>query len=68
MNNSDTAVLAYVVVDPTAWYEHVQEVFGDRAEEVLRMKVDRWRAEYEVESAKPGYLPRRYREETTGHG
>lgn len=57
MNDADRAVLAYVVVDPDAWYEHVEATFGN-PEEVLRAKVNRWKAEYQVAASAPGYLPR----------
>lgn len=48
MLKEDLEVLAWVVVDPDAWYANAVKVFGDeRAQEMLASKLARWRPMYQ---------------------
>ena len=59
MTNDQKAVLAHVVVDPDAWYQHAINTFGqEQADQFLEKKVERHRADYELESQKSGYKNR----------
>lgn len=64
MTREQKAVLAHVVVDPDAWYAHVLARFGEeRAAQALADKVARWRPQYEMSKAAPGYKTRAERDE-----
>ncbi len=55
MTEEQRAVLAHVVIDPDAWYDHAISVFGrQKARECLVEKVDRWRPSYEDALAQEG--------------
>lgn len=52
MTEPEREVLAFVVVDPDAWYEHVLKTFGkERAEELLRAKVATHWSAYKIARA-----------------
>jgi hypothetical protein len=60
------AVLAHVVVDPDAWYENAVTQLGEeQGHQAMLDKVERWSAEYAVESVKPGYMTRAQREQVS---
>lgn len=65
MTPVDKQVLANVVIDPDAWYDHVLKTFGEqRANAMLAAKVERHYADYVRESEKPDYQNRAMREES----
>lgn len=71
LTTNELAVLAHVVLDPVAWWEHAQSKDGSdgkralNAEAGLVAKVQRWSGEYEAALARDGadYQTRLEREE-----
>lgn len=70
LKETERAVLAHVVIDPDAWWAHVQATFDEkRAEAALSEKVERWRPSYVAAAKLPDYVGRAERErraEATG--
>ena len=63
MTPRQRAVLAYIVVDPGAWYQHAVNEFGQQlADTHLQAKVSRWADEHARESRKQGYKTRAERD------
>lgn len=63
MTPIDRQVLANVVVDVDAWYDHALKTFGEaRATAMLAAKVERHYQNYVSESAKPDYKTRAERD------
>jgi len=59
MNNEQKLILAHVVVDPNAWYQHSINTFGqEKADKFLAEKVARHRSDYEEAVKKPDYKNR----------
>lgn len=58
MTKTEKDILAHVVVDPDGWYAHAVAVFGAKADDVLKEKIDKYRASYNVSSASAGYKDR----------
>ena len=69
LTSNERAVLAHVVIDPVAWWEHVQSKDGSdgkrklSAEACLATKVTRWQGEYDTALAAGGYQTRAEQEE-----
>jgi len=71
LTTNERAVLAHVVIDPVAWWEHVQSKDGSdgkralNAEACLAVKVQKYSGEYEAALARDGadYQTRAEREE-----
>ena len=62
MTDAQRAVLAHVVLDPDAWLANAITSLGEEAAaQAMLQKVGRWQDTYDVEKAKPGYLPRAQR-------
>ena len=63
MNDEQKLVLAHVVIDPDAWYQHAINTFGqEKANQFLAEKVARHKPAYEQAIKKPGYKNRAERE------
>ena len=65
LTQEETAVLAHVVLDPSAWWTHAVNTFGERrAEAALAAKVARWVPSYlsALESDGAAYKSRAVRE------
>jgi hypothetical protein len=63
MNNEQKLVLAHVVVDPDAWYEHAITTFGqEKADQFLAEKVTRHQADYDKAAKESNYKNRAQRE------
>lgn len=59
LTEEDKAVLAHVVADPVAWFNHAMLTVGESA---VGAKVDKYRAEYLAQKDLPGYQTRAERE------
>lgn len=62
MTADERAVLAHVVLDPDAWWEHVNVAANVDAETALAQKVARWRPAYLAAVAAGNYKNRAQRE------
>ena len=63
LKRDDRVILAHVVVDPDAWYEHAVRQFGEEvADKHLAAKIARWKGDYEAAVARVGYKTRAERE------
>ena len=59
MNNEQKLILAHVVVDPDAWYQHAINTFGqEKADQFLKEKVAKHKPSYEEAIKKPDYKNR----------
>lgn len=58
MTSEQREVLAYIVVDPDAWFSHVEREFGEYAEIILEDKVAKWKPFYVAAKARDGDLYR----------
>lgn len=63
MNDYQKSVLAFVVVDPDAWYQHSVATFGESiAQQHLQEKVTKYQAEYDEAIKNSEYKTRVERE------
>lgn len=62
LTTNERAVLAHIVVDPDAWWEHATDWPKIDEEAALKAKVERWQEECDVEHAKPDYKDRAVRQ------
>ena len=59
LSKDERDVMAFMVVDPDAWYDHAVETFGEEeARKFLAEKIRNHQAEYNVAKAKPNYKNR----------
>lgn len=69
LTDRERAVLAHVVIDPDAWWEHCCSCDGSNGkralnhEQCLAAKVSRWESDYDAAFAQPDYKTRAVREE-----
>lgn len=62
MTEHERNVLAFVVIDPDAWYSHGVETFGEEvAKDFLADKVSKWESAYQDAVTKPNYKTRAQR-------
>ena len=63
LKRDDRVILAHVVIDPDAWYDHAVRRFGEEiANKHLAEKVARWIGNYEAAVARGAYKTRAERE------
>ena len=63
MNDRQRTILAHVVIDPQAWYDHGVATFGqEKADIFLAQKCRRWEGEYERSRKDTNYKTRAERE------
>ena len=65
LTQNEKNVLAHVVVDPAAWWDHAVATGKVDEEAVLSDKVARWQQSYDTASAEAGYAPRAERTDET---
>jgi len=59
MNNEQKLIIAHVVVDADAWYQHAINTFGqEKADKFLKEKVAKHKPSYEEAIKKPDYKNR----------
>ena len=64
MTNDEKKILAHIVVDPDAWYNHAVSWFGQElADQHLAVKVAKYKDQYDGEKVKPGYKNRLERDQ-----
>jgi len=63
MNNEQKLIIAHVVVDADAWYQHAINNFGqEKADQFLKEKVAKHKSSYEEAIKKPNYKNRSQRD------
>ena len=58
LTTEERSVLADVVTDPVAWWDHCQSAFKGDPEDALVAKVARWKPAYDERKAAGGYRNR----------
>jgi len=58
LTTEEMSVLADVVADPVAWWDHCQSAFKGDPEDALAAKVARWKPAYDERKAADGYRNR----------
>ena len=58
LTTEERSVLADVVTDPVAWWDHCQSAFKGDPEDALTAKLARWKPAYDERKAADGYRNR----------